>query len=115
MHKESLLVAIASYERGGEVRFYGNNPNQLQSITHLFLEIKKQYSSVIACYETGPCGYNIYHQLTAMNIECIAVALSRIQKSPTDRIKNDHRDTVGLARLFRAGELTPVWIPDLTH
>lgn len=40
-------------------------------------------------YEAGPCGYNIYHQLTAMNIECIVVASSRIPKSPTDRIKND--------------------------
>ncbi|EQA5206834.1 IS110 family transposase [Escherichia coli] len=38
-----------------------------------------------------------------------------IPKSPTDRIKNDHRDAISLARLLRAGELTPVWIPDLTH
>ncbi|EQX63075.1 hypothetical protein G933_04368, partial [Escherichia coli UMEA 3180-1] len=31
-----------------------------------------------------------------------------IPKSPTDRIKNDHRDAISLARLLRAGELTPV-------
>ncbi|HCT6600266.1 TPA: transposase, partial [Escherichia coli] len=43
------------------------------------------------------------------------IAPSRIPKSPTDRIKNDHRDAISLARLLRAGELTPVWIPDLTH
>lgn len=115
VHKESLAIAIASPERGGEIRFYGNIPNQQQSINHLFLKIKKQYSFIMACYEAGPCGYNIYHQLTAMDVECIVVAPSRIPKSPTDRIKNDHRDAVGLARLLRAGELTPVWIPDLTH
>lgn len=115
VYKESLAIAIASPERGGEIRFYGNIPNQQQSINYLFLKIKKQYSSIMACYEAGPCGYNIRHQLTAMDIECIVVAPSRIPKSPTDRIKNDHRDAVGLARLLRAGELTPVWIPDLTH
>ncbi|MBL5926048.1 transposase [Enterobacter asburiae] len=48
---------------------------------------------------------------------CAAIveAPSRIPKSPTDRIKNDHRDAVVLARLLRAGELTPVCIPALTH
>lgn len=74
VHKESLAIAIASPERGGEIRFYGNIPNQQQSINCLFLKIKKQYSSIMACYEAGPCGYNIYHQLTAMDVECIVVA-----------------------------------------
>ncbi len=115
VHKETLAVAIASPERLGEVRFYGNIPNQQQSIHHLFLKLKKQHGHLMACYEAGPCGFLLYHQLTAMEIECIVVAPSRIPKAPTDRIKNDHRDAVGLARLLRAGELTPVWIPDLTH
>ncbi len=35
VHKESLAVAIANPERGGEIRFYGNIPNQQQSIHHL--------------------------------------------------------------------------------
>jgi transposase len=115
VHKESLAVAIASPERGGEIRFYGNIPNQQPAIHHFFLKLQKQYASIMACYEAGPCGYGIYHQLTVMNIECIVVAPSRIPKSPTDRIKNDHGDAMGLARLLRAGELSPVWIPDLTH
>ncbi len=115
VNKESLAVAIANPERGGEIRFYGNIPNQQQSIHHLFLKLQKQYPSVMACYEEGPCGYGIYHQLMAMSVKCIVVAPSRIPKSPTDRIKNDHRDAVGLARLLRAGELIPVWSPDIVH
>lgn len=50
-----------------------------------------------------------------MNIACQAIAPSRIPKPPTDRIKNDHRNAISLARLLRAGEFTPGWIPDLTH
>jgi len=69
----------------------------------------------MACYKAGPCGYGLYNFLTFMNIECQIIAPSRIPKSPTDRIKNDHRDAVFLARLLRFGELTPVWVPDHTH
>ena len=32
-----------------------------------------------------------------------------------DRIKTDRRDAIILARLSRAGELTPVWVPDQIH
>ena len=34
---------------------------------------------------------------------------------PGDRIKTDRRDATTLARLHRAGELTPVWVPDPEH
>lgn len=33
-------------------------------------------------------------------------------KKPGDNVKTDKRDAVQLARLFRAGELTPVYVPD---
>jgi transposase len=32
-----------------------------------------------------------------------------------DRVKTDRRDAIKLARCFRAGELTKVWVPDLAH
>src|SRR6185437_11308501 len=32
-----------------------------------------------------------------------------------DRIKTDRRDALMLAKLHRAGELTPIWIPDAAH
>jgi transposase len=32
-----------------------------------------------------------------------------------DRVKTDRRDALMLARLHRAGELTPIWIPDSAH
>jgi hypothetical protein len=31
------------------------------------------------------------------------------------RVKNDHRNAVALARLLRAGDLVPIWVPDPTH
>ncbi|MFH1570482.1 MAG: IS110 family transposase, partial [Gemmatimonadota bacterium] len=64
------------------------------------------------CYEAGPCGYDLYRQLTAMGHECMVVAPSLIPRRPGERIKTDRRDAVSLARLHRAGELVPVWVPD---
>jgi len=32
-----------------------------------------------------------------------------------DRVKTDRRDAEKLARCYRAGELTPVWVPDAEH
>jgi len=34
---------------------------------------------------------------------------------PKGRVKNDHRDAVALARLLRAGDLVPIWVPDPVH
>ena len=34
---------------------------------------------------------------------------------PGDRVKTDRRDAVKLARSYRAGDLTPVWVPDSDH
>ncbi|GDM39663.1 transposase [Escherichia coli] len=112
VHKETLAVAIAVPERLGEVRYYGTINNEAQAVRRLFQKLQGLYGNTLSCYEAGPCGFGLYHQLTAMNIKCQVIAPSRIPKSPTDRIKNDHRDAISLARLLRAGELTPVWIPD---
>jgi len=43
------------------------------------------------------------------------VAPSLTPVRPGDQIKTDRRDALRLAQLLRAGELTPVWVPDEEH
>ena len=43
------------------------------------------------------------------------VAPSLIPKRPGERVKTNRRDALALAKLHRAGELTPVWVPDPGH
>lgn len=43
------------------------------------------------------------------------VAPSLIPIKAGDRVKIDRRDAVMLAKFHRAGELTPIWIPDAAH
>jgi hypothetical protein len=45
----------------------------------------------------------------------VVVAPSLIPMKAGDRVKTDRRDALMLAKLHRAGELTPIWIPDAAH
>ena len=67
------------------------------------------------CYEAGPCGYGVNRRLSRLGQECSVVAPSLIPSRPGDRVKTNRRDATTLARLHRAGELTPVWVPDAAH
>ncbi len=63
-------------------------------------------------YEAGPCGYEPQRALAAARIACAVAAPSLIPRRPGDRVKTDRRDADKLGRLYRAGELTLVTIPD---
>src|SRR5437899_1162435 len=67
------------------------------------------------CYEAGPCGYGLHRLLTGGGHDCVVVAPSLIPVKAGDRVKTDRRDALMLAKLHRAGELTPIWIPDAAH
>ena len=64
-----------------------------------------------AWYEAGPGGYELYRLLASMGVACQVVAPSLIPKGGSDKVKTDKRDSRRLARLGRAGELTPVRVP----
>lgn len=115
VHKETIAVAIADARRGREVRFWGNISNSSESIEKLVRQLTERHGEIEFVYEAGPCGYDIYRQLNARDLVCRVVAPSHILRRPGDRVKNDHRDAITLARLARAGELTEVWVPDVVH
>ena len=63
------------------------------------------------CYEAGPTGYGLARLADSMGIDCQVVAPSLIPTAPGDRVKTDRWDARRLARLARAGELTPIRVP----
>lgn len=114
-HKNSIAAAIASDGREGEVRFYGEIANTPVAIERLAKKLSGKYEHLNFCYEAGPCGYGVHRQLTEMGHKCMVVAPSHVPVKNGDRVKNDRRDAINLARLHRAGELTAVWVPDTAH
>jgi transposase len=53
--------------------------------------------------------------VTALGVRCEVVAATLVPTKAGDRVKTDRRDAEKLARSYRAGELTAVWVPDAAH
>lgn len=115
VHKEGIVVAVASGGLRGEVREYGRIANTPTALDRLVHKLGGDSMNLRFCYEAGPCGYGIQRHVSAQGQECVVVAPSLIPKRAGDRIKTDRRDAVSLAKLHRAGELTAVWVPDTRH
>jgi transposase len=115
VHKESIVVAVASGGLRGEVREYGRIANTVAALDRLIRKLGADGMALRFCYEAGPCGYGIQRRLSARGQECVVVAPSLIPKRAGDRVKTDRRDAASLAKLHRAGELTAVWVPDARH
>lgn len=112
VHKNSIAIAIADEGRNGAVRMYGEIPNTPEQIDKFIKLPAFQNSELHFVYEAGPCGYTVYRHLKNRGLECVVIAPSLIPKKPGNRIKNDRRDAKNLALLHRAGELTPVYVPE---
>ncbi|WP_258171232.1 transposase [Paenibacillus sp. R14(2021)] len=108
--KETIAVAIAESGRE-EPRFWGTIPHKPEAVRKLLKQLGEK-EQLEVCYEAGPTGYELYRWLTSMGVSCIVVAPSLIPKRAGDRVKTDRRDAMRLAQLFRAGELTSVYVPD---
>jgi transposase len=108
-------VAIADTGRAGDVRFFGEIDNAGPAIAKFVRNVATKYERLTFCYEAGPTGYGLYRQIKSLGHECLVVAPSLIPKKPGDRVKTNRRDALALVKLLRAGELTPVWVPDSRH
>ena len=113
--KARNAIAIADGERGGEVRFLGEVDASEESMRRLIKRIAARHERVQFCYEAGPTGYGLHRLITSLGHPCMVVAPSLIPRKPGDRVKTNRRDALSLAKLLRAGELTPVWVPDEGH
>ena len=112
VHADTIAVAVA--EPDGTVRSVGVIPNRPESIRKLVKRLGSP-EQLRACYEAGPTGYVLYWQLTALGVRCEVVAPTLVPVKAGDRVKTDRRDALKLARSYRAGDLTPVWVPDAAH
>jgi len=113
--KARNAIAVAEGGRGGEVRYLGEVDASEQGMRRLVARIAARYDRVHFCYEAGPTGYGLHRLITGLGHDCTVVAPSLVPRKPGDRVKTNRRDAVALARLPRAGELTPVRVPDEGH
>jgi transposase len=113
VHNDSIAVSLAPSD-SAEVRRYGIIGGQHDDVLKLLKKLQAAHPGVAlkCCYEAGPRGYPLCRFIRAHGWECIIVAPSKVPRQPGDRVKTDRRDADQLARLFRAGELTGIYVPD---
>jgi transposase len=112
IHKDSIAMAIAGAGRAAP-RFIGTiNPLPSELCKALRRQSCRPENTLVV-YEAGPCGYGWVRYLRKQHWSCEVIAPSRITRNPSEqRIKTDRRDALMLARQSRAGDLTPIAVPD---
>jgi len=110
VHKDSIDIAVA--EEAGEVRHHGRIGGEANALVRAVRKLESLGRPLVFVYEAGPCGFGIYRMLKARGHECWVVSPSNTPRRVRDRIKTDRRDSLKLAGLARAGELTPIYVPD---
>jgi transposase len=111
---DSQMIAVAVAEPEGEVRALGAIPYREESVRQLVKKLGPA-KRLRVCYEAGPHGYGLYWQLTKLGVHCDVVAPTLVPMKSGDRVKTNRRDAEKLARSYRSGDLTPVWVPDAAH
>lgn len=106
--KNTIVVAIL--ESGEQTPVVDRIANEEPAIRRLIGRFRDP-GLLRACYEAGPGGYGLCRLLVSIGVACEVVAPSLIPEGGSDKVKTDRRDAVRLARLLRAGELTPVRVP----
>ncbi|RBP48374.1 IS110 family transposase, partial [Arenicella xantha] len=113
-HKEFTEVVTIVDHRDADHAALGRIQSTRQGFTKLARRLQSSHpnSTLHFVYEAGPCGFWIYRLLTSLGHVCYVVAPSLIPKKPGERIKTDKRDAIKLARLMRANELSPIYVPE---
>lgn len=110
VHQDSVTIAVLA-EGAKQCEESRTLPHDLGKLRKLFARLSKR-GTVRACYEASGCGYVLQRALAKWGVACEVIAPSLIPVRSGDRRKTDNRDAAKLARLYRAGELTAIRIPD---
>jgi transposase len=113
VHNDSIAVSLAPSD-STEVRRYGLIGGSHDDVLKLAKKLAAAHpqSTLKFCYEAGPRGYPLCRFLHGHGYECIIVCPSKVPRRPGDRVKTNRRDADQLARLYRAGELSGIAVPD---
>jgi transposase len=109
VHKDSITVAV--------LPGYAPAPSRVDKLSSDYPRLKRYLDRVagdgdlVCCYEASGAGYVLQRAIKEWGYQCEVIAPSLIPRRPGVQRKYDKRDAADLARLYRAGELTPVRIP----
>lgn len=110
-HADSVAVSVFEAKSREPLERFETVPDT-RGLARLIRRLNGFGRDVRCVYEAGPCGYDPQRMLARAGIVCAVAAPSLIPRRAGDRVKTDRRDADKLGRLYRAGELTLVTVPD---
>jgi transposase len=111
VHQASIAVASVAADHGAEVISRGTIGTRHADIEHLVRTRQSTAPPLGFVDAAGPWGAWRCRDLAKNGHVCGVVAPSLLPNKAGDRVTTDRRDAVPLARLLRAGDLTPVYVP----
>jgi transposase len=112
VHKKNIVMGESREIREASISGeFLNTDSGVKKLIQKLNKLSEEYEIKI-CYEAGPCGYALKRILEKKGYNCDIIAPSLIPVVSGNKIKTDKRDAIKLARLFRAGELTFIEVPD---
>jgi len=104
--KNTIVVAILM--PGEEVPVIDRMWNEEGSVRHLVGRFADR-AALRACYEAGPCGFELHRLLASMGVACDVVAPSLIPRRAGDRVKTDPLTELTGA-VFQVGGQVVIWL-----
>src|SRR5262245_5847571 len=111
VHHDSSAVADVATEHDAPVRYLGTLGTRQPDRDHLSRPLRSKATHRVFVYDAGPCGSWLYRYLCRKCYACWVVAPALLPQQAGDRVNTDRRAAGQLARLMRAGDLTPVDVP----
>jgi transposase len=109
VHKASVTSAVLR-DGATQAECVDRLPNTLPKLERYVRRWQRE-GEVRVVYEASCAGFVLQRACTAWGVACDVIAPSLIPTRPGVQRKHDRYDAVQLARLHRAGELTPVRVP----
>ena len=110
VHKDTIVVAVLP-EAAAEPVKVARLINDERKLKRFFDRHAKD-GELRACYEASGSGFVLQRQMSEWGYRCEIIAPSLIPQLPGDHRKHDRKDATKLARMYRAGELTTIRVPD---
>jgi transposase len=111
VHKDAIAVAYVAKDHDANVISDGPIGTRHAEIDPLTRKLPSTAKRLVFVYEAGPCGSGLSRYLGKKGSACGVVAPSLMPKKAGDRVNPDRRDARQWARLRRAAELPPVYVP----
>lgn len=113
VHTDASAVADVAQDHGAAVLSLGPSGTRHPDIAPCPRQRPSTATQLVLVSEAGPCGSWLSRSLRNHGSACWGVAPALSPKTAGDRVQTARRDAGHLARLRRAGERTPVDVPQV--